>query len=217
MCMKHKIYDLICCLFLCVTMLIPSVNVYANGAGMKSVTAYIPVVCVCKNAKNVDEDFIYTLKPASATYQIVNTTELKLSGGKDGSFDVTYTYPGTYRYTVSQEAGKDSDITYDTVVYDAVVYVTEDSTGKLAAEVVAYKSGSNEKADKIVFNNYHKISSSTSNSGNVSASMTQNAPNVQTSDAGTLLFYVAGIVISVLIVMLILSKRLSEKRSVRDE
>lgn len=183
MCMKHKIYGLMCCLFLCVTMLIPSVNVYANDAGTKSVTAHIPVVCVCKNAKDADEDFIYTLKPASATYQIVNTTELKLSGGKDGSFDVTYTYPGTYRYTVSQEAGKDSDITYDTVVYDAVVYVTEDSTGKLAAEVVAYKSGSNEKADKIVFNNYHKISSSTSNSGNVSASMTQNAPNVQTSDA----------------------------------
>lgn len=212
MCMKHKIYDLICCLFLCVTMLIPSVNVYANDAGMKSVTAHIPVVCVCKNAKNADEDFIYTLKPASAMYQIVNTTELKLSGGKDGSFDVTYTYPGTYRYTVSQEAGKDSDITYDTVVYDAVVYVTEDSTGKLAAEVVAYKSGSNEKADKIVFNNYHKISSSTSNSGNVSAAMTQNAPNVQTSDAGTLLFYVAGIVISVLIVMLIFKQMFKRKK-----
>ena len=149
-------------------------------------------------------------------YQIVNTTELKLSGGKDGSFDVTYMYPGTYRYTVSQEAGKDSDITYDTVVYDAVVYVTEDSTGKLAAEVVAYKSGSNEKADKIVFNNYHKISSSTSNSGNVSASMTQNAPNVQTSDAGTLLFYVAGIVISVLIVMLIF-KQMFKRKKERDE
>lgn len=212
MCMKHKIYDLICCLFLCVTMLIPSVNVYANDAGMKSVTAHIPVVCVCKNAKDADEDFIYTLKPASATYQIVNTTELKLSGGKDGSFDVTYTYPGTYRYMVSQEAGNDSDITYDTVVYDAVVYVTEDSTGKLAAEVVAYKSGSNEKADKIVFNNYHKISSSTSNSENVSASMTQNAPSVQTSDAGTLLFYVAGIVISVLIVMLIFKQMFKRKK-----
>lgn len=212
MCMKHKIYDLICCLFLCVTMLIPSVNVYANDAGMKSVTAHIPVVCVCKNAKDADEDFIYTLKPASATYQIVNTTELKLSGGKDGSFDVTYTYPGTYRYTVSQEAGKDSDITYDTVVYDAVVYVTEDSTGKLAAEVVAYKSGSNEKADKIVFNNYHKISSSISNSWNVSASMTQNAPNVQTSDTGTLLFYVVGIVISVLIVMLIFKQMFKRKK-----
>lgn len=216
MCMKHKIYDLICCLFLCVIMLIPSVNVYANDAGTKSVTAHIPVVCVCKNAKDADEDFIYTLKPASTKYQIVNTTELKLSGGKDGFFDVTYTYPGTYRYTVSQEAGKDSDITYDTVVYDAVVYVTEDSTGKLAAEVVAYKSGSNEKADKIVFNNYHKISSSTSNSGNVSASMTQNAPNVQTSDAGTLLFYVAGIVISVLIVMLIF-KQMFKRKKERDE
>lgn len=33
MCMKHKIYGLMCCLFLCVTMLIPSVNVYANDAG----------------------------------------------------------------------------------------------------------------------------------------------------------------------------------------
>lgn len=216
--MKHKMYGMMYCLFLCITMLLPSMPVYADA---RSVMAYIPVVCV---GENTDEEFVYTLESASKEHQNVDATELRLSDGKKGSFDVTYTYPETYRYKISQKAGSDADTTYDSTVYDAVVYVTEDSTGNLAAEVIAYKDGSDEKVDAMVFNNHHVKSSGTSSSVDTSAnviksvstvatSTNQSAPNVQTSDIGTLPVYIGGIILSALAVMLILSK----KRRVRDE
>ena len=69
------------------------------------------------------------------------------------NFEIRYTRPGVYTYTLRQEAGTDYRMTYDRTEYTVVVYVVNDGKGGLEATTVAYRKGSDKKCDDIVFVN----------------------------------------------------------------
>lgn len=69
------------------------------------------------------------------------------------NFEIRYTRPGVYTYTLRQEAGTDYRMTYDRTEYTVVVYVVNDGEGGLKATTVAYRKGSEKKCDDIVFVN----------------------------------------------------------------
>lgn len=69
------------------------------------------------------------------------------------NFEIRYTRPGVYTYTLRQEAGTDYRTTYDSTEYKVVVYVVNDGKGGLEATTVAYRKGSEKKCDDIVFVN----------------------------------------------------------------
>lgn len=69
------------------------------------------------------------------------------------NFEIRYTRPGVYTYTLRQEAGTDYRMTYDRTEYTVVVYVVNDGKGGLEATTVAYRKGSEKKCDDIVFVN----------------------------------------------------------------
>ena len=69
------------------------------------------------------------------------------------NFEIYYTRPGVYTYTLRQEAGTEYRTTYDHTEYEVVVYVVNDGEGGLKATTVAYRKGSEKKCDDIVFVN----------------------------------------------------------------
>lgn len=244
--MKHKLYGLLSCLFLCLTMLLPTVDAYASESAIRSVTVHIPVMCICETC---EEEFDYVLTPTSTLNQSFDKTSFTARCDYLDSFGITYTYPGTYHYTITQTVGTSPDVTYDTSVYDVDVYVTDDGSANLIADVVAYKSDSDVKVENISFTNaYHgtidvpnhpdkpetpiddtsdapssavkPTAPSTVRPVSVSgtpihsiSSSNQSAPNVQTSDTGTVAVYLVCIVMAALAIALILFR----KRGASDE
>ena len=69
------------------------------------------------------------------------------------NFEIRYTRPGVYTYTLRQEAGTDYRMTYDRTEYTVVVYVVNDGKGGLDSQINAYRKGSEKKCDDIVFVN----------------------------------------------------------------
>jgi len=115
---------------------------------------------------------------------------LRLSDGMTGNFEVSFDSPGTYHYTIQQDAGSNKQTSYDSTVYKVDVYVTD----KMQAELVAYVSGMSEKKADIKFVNVKKVPT---------------AGTVQTGDDVSLLCYFLMLSgsLSLLIVMSVLKKR----------
>ena len=77
-------------------------------------------------------EFSFELKDADGN--VLQTKENDTEGAV--AFDsIIFDQPGTYTYTVSEVKGDDSTITYDETVYTAIITVTDDLSGHLAAEV----------------------------------------------------------------------------------
>lgn len=114
----------------------------------ETVTAAIPVIC---RAEGSSEVFTVTLKQETADAGQAATLSLK--SGESGAFRLQYGVPGTYRYSVWQEAGTDPEIKYDPVKYKVDVYVLSRDNGELYTEVVAYKDGADDKAAELEFVN----------------------------------------------------------------
>lgn len=69
------------------------------------------------------------------------------------NFEIRYTRPGVYTYTLTQKAGTEYRTTYDRTEYTVVVYVVNDGKGGLDSQINAYRKGSEKKCDDIVFVN----------------------------------------------------------------
>ena len=98
-----------------------------------STTAQIQAVKVFKGEK--------ALENGAFTFKLVNTEDptdsYTATNDAEGNivFRVAYNKVGTYTYKVSEVAGTDPAITYDTNAYTVKVTVTDDLLGKLQAEV----------------------------------------------------------------------------------
>lgn len=126
------------------------VSVEASDTAEKTVTARIPVVC---EKVDSEETFHYQLKGSPSQYEEIEQTELELKSGEKGYFQISYHYPGTYYYTVSQIAGTDKKTTYDNTEYQVDVYVTESENGELFAQPILYLKGEDEKKAELAFKN----------------------------------------------------------------
>lgn len=120
----------------------------------KAVSVQLPVSCT---GTNTEETFLYELTQQTTEYQTVESATLSLKNGESGAFHITYTYPGTYHYTVRQAAGTDAATTYDKTVYTVDVYVLEDENGKLSAEIVVYTQESSDKKAELHFTNIREL------------------------------------------------------------
>lgn len=119
-------------------------------AAEKCVEVQIPVRC---EAETDSESFTYELSGESSGHAVVKADTLVLKNGEQDSFTITFDYPDTYHYTVSQRQGTEEKTIYDSTVCQVDIYVTEGADGVLHAESVAYVKGSTEKKAEICFHN----------------------------------------------------------------
>ena len=138
---KKKQQKALCPLVVFLCMMYLAVLTIPVKAEDKSVTVKIPVTCI---GRNTEERFNYEIEGGESEYEQVENRTLTLSDGEEGSFVITCNYPGTYRYTVHQQAGQDEKTTYDDTVYQIDLYVTENVQGELGITPVAYVKGETE-------------------------------------------------------------------------
>ena len=112
-------------------------------------TAEIQVLCA---AKNLGEQFVFTLVPINMGKQVISSDKLFLSDGTTGVFRISYMEPGVYRYTISQNSSDAKNIEYDNTVYTAKVEI-QYVNGQYIPDVVVYRNGSDAKTDMCRFEN----------------------------------------------------------------
>lgn len=167
-----------------------SISVEAAEHTEKSVTVSIPVSC---EKVDSEETFQYQIKGAPSEFEEIIQTELGLKSGEKGYFQISYSYPGTYYYTVSQIAGADKKTTYDSTEYQVDVCVIENEEGKLFAQPILYLQGSDEKKAELVFKNTRKVEKPSQNNPDTVKGKTetrqtkQTKQKVKTGDATDLL------------------------------
>ena len=100
-------------------------------------------------------EFEFTLTPSASNPEAdpveAATVKNYATGAVSFISSATYTEPGTYVYTIEEVQGGVGGITYDGSIYTVTVDVTDDGSGKLAAETSITKDGT--AADAIVFDN----------------------------------------------------------------
>lgn len=176
-----------------------SVPTYASELSDSPVTVKIPVSCTGKNST---ETFIYTITPAVTEFEQVKTDQLTLKDGETGMFVISYTYPGTYHYTVCQESGTDDKTSYDDTEYDVDVYVTVNEEGATFADPIVYIKGGKEKKDSCSFVNTRENASSGSRSP-------ANGP--KTGDNAAVIRYVGLCLVSVIVLLwIVIDKKRKE-------
>lgn len=170
------------------------------------VTVAIPVSC-----KKVDttEIFRYQLQGETSRFELIENTELELKAGEKGTFSISYTYPGTYHYTVSQIKGTDKYTTYDEAVYNVDAYVTENTDGTLIAELVAYRQGDASKKAELLFENSRKVPS-TNNITNETSN--QKEKGVVTGDTIEIVVWLAVLIITGAILIIYMINRKHKKK-----
>lgn len=187
------------------------VSVEASDTAEKTVTARIPVVC---EKVDSEETFRYQLKGSPSQYEEIEQTELELKGGEKGYFQISYHYPGTYYYTVSQIAGTDKKTTYDNTEYQVDVYVTESENGGLFAQPILYLKGEDEKKAELAFKNTRETEKGSSNTPNTAKGKTDTRHKVKTGDTTDIILWSVFLVISG---MVLITATLQKNRMRREE
>ena len=187
------------------------VSVEASDTAEKTVTARIPVVC---EKVDSEETFRYQLKGSPSQYEEIEQTELELKGGEKGYFQISYHYPGTYYYTVSQIAGTDKKTTYDNTEYQVDVYVTESENGELFAQPILYLKGEDEKKAELAFKNTRETEKGSSNTPNTAKGKTDTRHKVKTGDTTDIVLWSVFLVISG---MVLITATLQKNRMRREE
>ena len=143
---------LLCALALAIGLAAHAQPAYAVG---QSASLALPVeVALEGTAPDQPESYTVVLKADNATDPLPagatgGSYALTIDGPGTATFPaITYTTPGTYAYTVYQQAGTNDACTYDDAVYTLVVYVTnaEDGSG---LEVTAALHPDGDAADKL--------------------------------------------------------------------
>ena len=181
-------------------------NVRAADTNEKAVTAKIPVLC--EEVKS-DETYTYKIDGEVSEFAKVSEETISLKSGEKGYFEISFNYPGTYSYTVSQIAGTDEKTTYDAATYNVDVYVTETDDGVLFAQPILYKSGSDEKKAELNFKNIRQVETPDNGSAGI-----DKTGKVNTGDSANLPMW--GAIIAVCAVVLILSIALKNKKEKRE-
>lgn len=142
------------------TMLLVLILPLAVRAEGYAVQVQIPVT-VDLEGDTPPEDPVFTVKIAAKTASDplpdATALEIKVHDGQGtGSFaPITYTVPGDYHYTVSQQPCTQSGMTCDTAVFDVTVRVVNQDGG-LCAEAFARRSGSDRKTGVVCFVNRYQ-------------------------------------------------------------
>ena len=122
------------------------------GFAIKNDPIYWPMQIQLTALKTMDgktptDEYTFVLSDANGEIERVNNAAETITFS-------TYTIakPGTYVFTISELAGEDLNVIYDSAVYTATVCVTADAEGRMSAEVSYEKDGETHEGD-IVFAN----------------------------------------------------------------
>ena len=122
----------------------------------KATTVTLPVTKTIEGTphSSANFDFVLTTLTENAPMPVSGGEKLTITGEGTGNFGaITYTMPGTWKYSVYEKAGGLKAYGYDDNIYKVTVTVN-DVGGELVA-LVAIEDRSGASVDKMVFNNLY--------------------------------------------------------------
>lgn len=117
-----------------------------------AIKAEIPVDCL---EIQDDNTHVYTIKieTENDSSPAPNSDTLEISESGTGHFEINITEPGTFIYKISEIAGDDTNIGYDSNIYYITLFVENITEDELAYTVSASIGGRDTKTEKIGFKN----------------------------------------------------------------
>ncbi len=106
--------------------------VFHNSYGAAEAVVSLGAKKTLSGAALKDGQFSFTLKDANG--KVVETVNNK-ADGSIAFAELRFTEAGVYSYTISEVAGNDKQVTYDTTVYNVKITVVDNEEGKLIATV----------------------------------------------------------------------------------
>lgn len=196
---NQKIYACLLFLSLAVILLFPG----QVRAEERSCTISIPAeTAVSGKSAPSGTEFEIVLEALDKECPMPETTNVTVKdSGKVKFGPITYTVPEDYHYRVYQKAGNAKNYTYDKTEYTVTVRVVNAENGGLSAEIWAIKDGSQNKTDRIVFNNSYKAPADPAVS------------NVKTGDTVEVYVWVGLFVAALAAVLLVLAVRRRRAKS----
>jgi pilin isopeptide linkage protein/uncharacterized repeat protein (TIGR01451 family) len=109
---------------------------FTNTYTPKSITTSLSADKALTGRTLKDGEFNFTISAAAGTPMPEKTTAANASDGSIDFGKVTFDQPGTYTYTIKEDAGSVKGVTYDSSEKIIVVEVTDDGNGQLQAKVI---------------------------------------------------------------------------------
>lgn len=190
---NQKIYICLSFLALAVVLLFPG----QVRAAERSCTISIPAeTTVSGNSVPSGTEFEIVLEAADIDCPMPEKTSVTVKdSGKINLGPITYTVPEDYHYRVYQKTGNAKNFTYDKTSYTVTVRVVNTGDGGLSAEIWAIKDGSQNKTDRILFNNSYKAPAAPSD------------PTIKTGDSGDIYLWIGLFAAALAAVILALAVR----------
>ena len=117
-----------------------------------TVSAQIPVKCL-KVSDNSDHFYDIRIEAENENSPAPDTDTLRIEEDSTGMFEIIITEPGTFLYRITETAGSDPQIKYDSNVYIVTVFVITENDGKLVWSVTAQIEGQDHKTESVDFEN----------------------------------------------------------------
>lgn len=131
-----------------------SASISVLAASDDRVTAEIKFSREISGTESTGEKFTFRLEAEDENTPVPEQQDITVSGAGDTAFEIEYTEPGVYRYTLAQIAGNSTGWTYDDSMYTVEVYVLRDSTLENPESLVIMYNDKGEKTDAVFTNSY---------------------------------------------------------------
>ncbi len=132
---------------------------FTNTYETDDVTVSLEGTKVLNGKTLLADKYSFNLYEANELFTAGNVIDTKKNGA-NGNFvfdSITYSAVGRYYYVVKEVIGTERGVTYDTTVYNVMVYITDDGLGQLGATVYV----NSVEDDDIVFTNTYEAAGTT--------------------------------------------------------
>ena len=146
----RKIRSFICLMAVCLLscFVFPLMGIRASA--YVTIEAEIPVSCL-EIPDGKTHTYTIIIESENEVSPVPKSDTLEITESATGKFEIDIDEPGTYMYRIYEQPGNDTNIKYDEHIYIVTVFVENADESSLKYAVSATIAGSDEKPEKLVF------------------------------------------------------------------
>ena len=136
--------------FVCLLSLFVLLSGTQTAFAYEAIKVDIPVDCLEVYGNNT-HTYELKIESENESSPVPVSDILTIAEGSTGTFEIYLTEPGTYRYSIYEAAGSDTNIQYDSSRYNIVVYAENNEDNELCCSIIAFQAGAGSKAESVAF------------------------------------------------------------------
>ena len=136
----------------CLLSLLYALSGGTGASAYDTVKAVIPVNCQDVSAAD-SHVYEICIESENNLAPVPVSDTLKIEENGTGYFELNITEPGTFVYQIYEVAGSDSNVRYDSMIYEVTLFVENTTDDALAYAIYAKEAGKDSKAEKLQFHN----------------------------------------------------------------